>query len=219
MQQPNSSTPSIDSASFAGLLAALTSPAKEAPPAWNDDDLADDVATLSYERALRAHSRYKLPDATDQALTQPRQPEGVDIFEAKPTDSLQQTKPDGDTSAESASAAEKNLKEASITIRLSRAECTQLRLRSAEAGLSVSAYIRSCTFEAESLRALVKDTLARILSEASPQNQPAPGPSQQAGSRPNPRPGWRNWLVQHMPEARGRRRAAQALLARLIDSN
>ena len=29
--------------------------------AWNNDDLADDVATLSYEHALRTHARYSLP--------------------------------------------------------------------------------------------------------------------------------------------------------------
>ena len=59
-------------------------------------------------------------------------------------------------------ALDRNLKSASITIRMSNAECAQLRKRAAEAGLTVSAYLRSCTFEAESLRALVKDTLAQL---------------------------------------------------------
>jgi hypothetical protein len=57
---------------------------------------------------------------------------------------------------------DKNLKRSSITIRLNNAECEQLHKRAAEAGLTVSAYVRSCTFEAESLRALVKDTLAQL---------------------------------------------------------
>ena len=57
---------------------------------------------------------------------------------------------------------DRGLKSASITIRLSREECEQLRKRAAEAGLTVSAYMRSCTFEAESLRALVKETLAQL---------------------------------------------------------
>jgi hypothetical protein len=57
---------------------------------------------------------------------------------------------------------ERELKCASITIRLSQDECAQLRQRAAEAGLTVSAYLRSCTFEAESLRAMVKDTLAQL---------------------------------------------------------
>jgi hypothetical protein len=56
----------------------------------------------------------------------------------------------------------RDLKCASITIRLSRTECAQLRKRAAEAGLTVSAYLRSCTFEVESLRGLVKDTMAQL---------------------------------------------------------
>jgi hypothetical protein len=63
-----------------------------------------------------------------------------------------------------AAAFERNLKDASITIRMSKAECAQLHRRAAEAGLTVSAYLRSCTFEAESLRAMVKDTLAQLRS-------------------------------------------------------
>jgi hypothetical protein len=57
-----------------------------------------------------------------------------------------------------------SLKDASITIRMSKAECAQLHRRAAEAGLTVSAYLRSCTFEAESLRAMVKDTMAQLRS-------------------------------------------------------
>jgi hypothetical protein len=112
--------------------------------------LAADVATLSYEKALRTHARYHAVDpiedsahdgpnaSADPAVTQPQAPPSGDI------------------------AAGKVLKEASITIRLSREEDAQLRRRAAEAGLTVSAYIRSCTFEAESLRALVKDTLTQF---------------------------------------------------------
>jgi hypothetical protein len=67
-----------------------------------------------------------------------------------------------------------NLKSASITIRLCKAENAQLRRRATEAGLSVSAYLRSCTFEAETLRALVKDTLAQLRA-APPESGPAAG--------------------------------------------
>ncbi|MGA7109977.1 MAG: hypothetical protein WBY75_19660, partial [Terracidiphilus sp.] len=55
-------------------------------------------------------------------------------------------------------------KSSSITIRLNSAECVQLRQRAAAAGLTVSAYLRSCIFEVESLRAQVKDTLAELRS-------------------------------------------------------
>ena len=54
---------------------------------------------------------------------------------------------------------------------MSKAECAQLHRRAAEDGLTVSAYLRSCTFEAESLRAMVKDTLAQLRS-VTPQAKP-----------------------------------------------
>ena len=40
---------------------------RQCDPAWNDSDLGDDVATLSYERALRAHARYKPADRSEWA--------------------------------------------------------------------------------------------------------------------------------------------------------
>jgi hypothetical protein len=60
---------------------------------------------------------------------------------------------------------------------MSQAECAQLHSRAAEAGLTVSAYLRSCTFEAESLRAMVKDTMAQLRSaqtQAKPANAAPP---------------------------------------------
>jgi hypothetical protein len=153
--------PVPSSASFAGFLAALSqgdragtdrvsdqSTAKAQP--WNEELLAADVATLSYEKALRTHARYHAADPIEDS--------GHDgpNASADPAASQPQAPPSGDI------AAGKVLKEASITIRLSREEDAQLRRRAAEAGLTVSAYIRSCTFEAESLRALVKDTLTQF---------------------------------------------------------
>jgi predicted DNA binding CopG/RHH family protein len=75
----------------------------------------------------------------------------------------------GDSSA----AIEQDRKCASITIRMSKAECEQLKRRAADAGLSMSAYLRSCTFEAEALRAQVKEALAE-LRKANAENQGAP---------------------------------------------
>jgi len=57
-----------------------------------------------------------------------------------------------------------NRKSASVTIRLSKPECAQLHQRATAAGLTVSAYLRSCVFEAESLRAQVVETLAQLRS-------------------------------------------------------
>ena len=165
------SAPSPTSQSFAGLLAALASPTQKAgdfsgmPPspgrrstsAWNDDDLADDVATLSYESALKAHARYR---PTDQSLTQLPDPEPF-CFEEVPAAT---SRPEPLFNRLPPLAVERNLKDSSITIRMSKAECAQLHRRAAEAGLTVSAYLRSCTFEAESLRTMVKETLAQLRS-------------------------------------------------------
>lgn len=166
------------------MLAAFAAPDQKKPPARELDGLEDDVATLSYERALRAHARYRSSQPSDHALTQPYQ---ADRFHAEepvePGDipaatsrtqqvsAFSQAEPElqMDPQTESArtdSAYERNLKSASITIRLSKTECAQLRQRAAEAGLTISAYLRSCTIEAESLRAQVKDTLAQLRSES-----------------------------------------------------
>jgi predicted DNA binding CopG/RHH family protein len=79
---------------------------------------------------------------------------------------------------------EKNYQEkksASLTIRMSLAECDQLKQRAAEAGLTVSAYLRSCTLEAESLRAQVKDALAAIRAATPQPPQPSPAESVTSG--------------------------------------
>ena len=210
MQQHVPVSPSTGPASFAVLLAALTSPAKKGLTAWRDKDLADDVATLSYERALRTHSLYKTADATDRSLTQPRKAERIRIFEATPDESDPKPFPEAaqpaalETETEAVPevypANDRNLKNASITIRLSWAECAQLRKRAAEAGLTVSAYMRSCTFETESLRALVKDTMAQMRTE------PAPTGLEAVDSRR----GLRGWFGHFWPHARVGQGIAQA---------
>jgi predicted DNA binding CopG/RHH family protein len=181
-------------------LAALTAPAQKPMPAWNDDDLADDVATLSYENALRAHGRYRAvdplrADSSDRSFPQPIKPEPVPAgarrqvlshaasaaSEATPEEGAAHASSVADSEAEAETAIrpsarlERNLKDASVTIRLSKAECAQLHQRAAEAGLTVSAYLRSCTFEAETLRAMVKDTMARLRA-TSTEGQPADSP-------------------------------------------
>jgi hypothetical protein len=149
------------------------SPGRNASPNWNEDDLADDVATLSYESALKAHARYR---CADQSLTQLPDPTPFCFEEAAPAasaagpqpashlaaNSKPVAAPEPETSRLRTASLERNLKDASITIRMSREECAQLHRRAAEAGLTVSAYLRSCTFEAESLRTMVKDTLAQL---------------------------------------------------------
>ena len=68
---------------------------------------------------------------------------------------------------------EQSRKRASVTVRLTEGEYAQLQERATEAGMTVSGYLRSCTFEAESLRAQVKQTLAELRA-ASPAQVAAP---------------------------------------------
>ena len=205
MDQQTDVEPSPLSSSFAGLLAALAAPKQEPQHAWNDDDLADDVATLSYERALRAHARYKPADFGDWAL-----PQSADSAEAsgdneKPgngsrnaaahpatatarTPQNHHLRERAANSSPATAALEENRKRASVTLRMSRGEFAQLQGRAAEAGLTVSAYVRSCTFEAEALRAQVKEALAR-LQPVKPAGADAPAPAKPS------RFGWMQRLI------------------------
>ena len=173
MQQQTISAPTQRASSFAGLLAALSDPVSKRVPAWNDDDLEDDVMTLSYERALQAHARYRPVDADTRPPEHAEDGESIRIREvgteeiaqgedAAFPERLQASPTVIQPHSAPASSRARNLKCASITIRLSQVECAQLRTRAAEAGLSISAYLRSCTFEAEALRAEVKQTLAQL---------------------------------------------------------
>jgi hypothetical protein len=161
--------------SFAELLASMAAPPKP-ETGWNDTELAEDVATISYEQALRTHGRSRGSDAEPD-----RHPTSLGSACAPVASSPAH----GHESA--AASAAKPPKTASITIRLSETECAQLRLRAAEAGLTVSAYLRSCTLEVESLRAQVKQTLAQLRA-------PKP-PAPEANRQPNGTGGLRGILA------------------------
>lgn len=149
----NSSASPPGAASFASLLASLTAPKASLRPNQSDapsdfDGLEPDVATLSYERALHTHARYK-PAA------------------AEPAGRFEQPAPVPDAACTAPSAARQPVpdqggRRASVTVRMTKAECAQLQRRAAEAGMTISAYLRSCTFEAEALRAQVKQALAEL---------------------------------------------------------
>jgi hypothetical protein len=239
MQQPATSQPSLSVSSFAGLLATLASPPPSPPPEadadaplWNSSDLGEDVATLSYERALRAHARYR-PANRDLA----RDSDGVDGAQTQAGNSLSDARADapggfdaaGATDAAGAAvravaapwvqtvaAPDHDLRSASVTIRLSPAECARLHHRAAEAGLTVSAYLRSCAVEAEALRAQVKQALAELKAGTEPPQQAqtacrgprqgtshpsgkaAGGPGRDQGSKKSARRsffGWIRWLT------------------------
>jgi len=135
--------------SFAGLLASLT--LKKKDPL---DDLEPDVATLTYESALRAHARYRAEPAFPPPAATAPAADAASKTESAPAA--------GASSPAAPTRLEENRKRASVTLRLTQSECAQLQQRAAEAGLTVSAYLRSCTFEVESLRAQVKQALAEL---------------------------------------------------------
>jgi len=207
MQQQTGSTPTPKASSFAGMLASLATPESKRVPAWNDDDLEDDVATLSYERALRTHARYRPVDSDTPVPKQAADAGSIRIREVVPAE----TRPSWDVVLPEAvqaspinvsrilpvpptrapiSSRERSLKCASITIRLSHEECAQLRTRAAEAGLSLSAYLRSCTFQAEALRAEVKQALAQLRTGETPGKPQDATPARHS---------WFHWRTRHKP--------------------
>ena len=110
------------------------------------------MATISYEQALRAHRRVRIAEALPAASSEiQHQPSPASI----------------PSQASNSVSATKSRKTASITIRITESEQAQLQQRAAAAQLSVSAYLRSCIFEAESLRTQVKEALSQM-SAATP---------------------------------------------------
>jgi len=166
MSDLSSATAQKEPRNFASLLASLTGGTQTATDAWDDSTLAEDVATISYEQALRSHRRVP---ATEM----------LTVFEVSDRAESSGAKPTAPMSP-------KNRKNASITIRLTKEEEAQLHERAATAQLSVSAYLRSCIFEAESLRAQVKEALSQIRNTA-----PADP------SHPSPATSWRSRLLPH----------------------
>src|SRR5258708_17343377 len=156
MEQIAAPESSSTASSFAGLLASLAAPQKPSEPRWSEDQLADDVATLSYEHALRARARYR------SQFPAPALDSAAGSFEPASPQLAAAARPLPETPREEPAPRDQTLKRASITIRLSEAESAQLHRRAAETGLTVSAYLRSCTLEEESLRAQVKETLAQL---------------------------------------------------------
>lgn len=143
---------------FAATLASLAAPQKSGPH-WNDDGLEDDIAVFSYESALLGRTRPRGGSSemtSDHAERVDRSLSITEVDEPEPR--------------------VHDRKRASITIRLSETECALLRARAAESGMTVSAYLRSCTLEVESLRAQVKEALAQLRPEARIQMKPVPIP-------------------------------------------
>jgi predicted DNA binding CopG/RHH family protein len=167
-------------ASFTAMFSALTS----RPPAQNAQDtegpFQDDVVSLSYEQALRSATRNR-----PSSFVTPRADSPVDsIVQREPAvqDPVRSQQPASHRHASRSKAP----KSSSVTIRLDEAEGKELRARAAEAGLTVSAYLRSCIFEVDDLRTQVKQTLAQM------RTAPTPSASVPAIPLQAPSTGWRD---------------------------
>src|SRR5579859_7927249 len=131
MSAPDLQQPSENKASFASLLSSLTSGSKPAGASkpdsdpWVLSDLSDDVATISYEQALRSHRRVSVAEPL-AALPAADDPHLHAVATASEPVQTSRSKP-----------ASKNRKTASITIRISASEQAQLQARAAAAQLSI----------------------------------------------------------------------------------
>jgi hypothetical protein len=161
---------SSTSAGFASLLCALSLPISSEADRdldLNHECLADDVATISYERALHRQAPSRRSPANVEAVRPPSKSSG------NPRPSVFSS---GTAMGIIASNPGQGRKAASITIRLSKAECDQVRHRATEAGLTVSGYLRSCVLEAEILRAEVKEALTKFRELSSLDSNARPKP-------------------------------------------
>jgi hypothetical protein len=159
--------------SFANFLATLTGKLQDE---WDNSALADDVATLTYDKALRQQCQSGIPQLPADSLLdgtpQPSERRSCSKKELSQRSRLNST-----------------LKTASITIRLTAEEQAQLHERAAAAQLSVSAYLRSCIFEAEALRIQVREALSQLRA-ATPNDPVEPVQSQAQSAR-----SWRSRLL------------------------
>ncbi len=173
-------TSPTNSQAFSDVLARIALAADKSPvenhsflgslPLEDPEDTTD-ISLLSYESALRrpapapddSLSNYTFPNVSLPG--QPSRPIPQAAGHALSGQLIPISQFDQDSSR----------KRCTISIRLSLEEIELLRLRACESGVSVSAYIRSCVLEADSLRAQVKQAIAGLRPQ--PQQLPAPGQS------------------------------------------
>ena len=192
MQTSTAFAPSPQSDSFATFLARLAE-----LPDWNSDapvepsgthvydDLAEtgeeDLASLSYEHALRTSTR-KRPHARANRIenSQYANPSPKTALAVQPSPKALETRP--------FEIAEP--RQARTTIRFTAGENKLLRRRASENGIAISAYVRSCVLEVESLRAQVERLMTEMnIHPCVPQPEYAvPGLQTPTLSAPPPQP-------------------------------
>ncbi|WP_162601374.1 plasmid mobilization protein [Occallatibacter savannae] len=140
MSQPAQSASRGSGNSFADMLASFAGGESDG---WDDSGLEADVSTIGGVPGGRVTAETRNVSVADE--TEQNTALGVDAREP------------GSSSA-------RVRRGASITIRVTAEEQSRLQERAAAAKVSVSAYLRSCVFEAEALRAEVKEALAQLKS-------------------------------------------------------
>ena len=184
MQPTTLASPAPPSRTFAGLLAAIAFPDKALPLESDMDEEDQDVASLSYERALRSHTCFDPMSPANNpgegtAANSLTSAVAFDRYAVKagsgPLDSAKQQ--------ETNTLPQSSRRCSSVTVRLSAPEREQLHLRAVEAGMTVSAYLRSCAFEVENLRAEVKTALSQLRSLTTPNLDPIPSGERQSWLR------------------------------------
>jgi Mobilization protein NikA len=178
MAQSVQSTDLSSPGSFASVLAKMTAPQQirdglRKPPARElgsrrpSKRFDDDITAITYEQALRAHAR------RDAFTDSPPEPSESDVLAQDGADEI--PLPIANSAGhririfESPQMPIANARRsASITVRLRREECDRIHARAAEAGLTVSAYLRSCVLEVEQLRTQVKQTIAGMRTAQHP---------------------------------------------------
>lgn len=189
--------------SFTSILEGLSGKLDGSAGGPERDALADDVVMLSYEQALQRHGRFQSNSPSD--------PEAGETTKAKRSDegsrhAAEANRPldpgepasgkkSGPATEGKGTEASEARKAASITVRMSGAECAQVHARAAEAGMTVSAYVRSCVFEAESLRAQVKQALAELRAARTADWAASEQPSAYAEAGRGSARGWRTRLI------------------------
>jgi hypothetical protein len=195
---PNSGLQSDNFAAFLARLAELpdwdSDPAVEQAGMYASSDpfeeSEEDLASLSYETALRTSTR----KANRTRNSQPPKPSSKTALAVQPSPKAPEPRPFEPRPFEIVEP-----RHARTTIRFTAGENKLLRKRAAENSIAVSAYVRSCVLEVESLRSQLQQLMTELRSPAAPHSaysvtEPqtptisAPPPQPALAAPPQPRP-------------------------------
>lgn len=154
-------------------------PAPEALPAttFNYDAIQPDKLSLSTAASQPAHQMNPSGKPVTPAF-------GTVLAQALPAEP--DPNPDLGPLALVWPAPPKNERQVSMSLRVAASEQALIKARAAEAGLSVSAYLRQCALEVEKLRAQVHHTLALLEQKSQQRSEQSPPRSLTAGSAQSP---------------------------------